>query len=401
MAINHRVHHLSEVKPFGAVDGRKSVTTQHEVTSNNRGAEARKVTPNRRYSYCRTNVIMLLMTERKSRTLSSTWQTGRAVCMSFTLEGHGDHSTHPQQRQPAKGKASLLFFLLEGHGDHYLNRAVQWGRVNHGVMMDGSTTGVLMSPGYAGFQTVTPPPYCSTTTCETTGTTSPRLQCTTTFYNSPCYYTDALKYNSALSYTTKELEYQRELSSFCQQLDCSSLNHFIIMGHYAEAPKYYTTKASEYHNLRFAELLHRCPELLLCLELHHQDNGVHTTTYAALSDYTEAPKYYCVPSYYTEAPATFSTKTSEYYTEAPKYYSAPIYTATAKAVKHYAAPTYYTEAAPSYYVEQKCYTDSPVYYTPTGICVQICRCSYGGNYFSRSPYGHILVFGRNSVSGMA
>jgi hypothetical protein len=70
-------------------------------------------------------------------------------------------------------------------------------------------------------------------------------------------------------------------------------------------------------------------------------------------------------SYYTEAPATFSTQTVEYYTEAPKYYSATIYTATTEAVKHYAAPTYYTKTAPSYCVEQKCYTDAPVYYTPT------------------------------------
>jgi hypothetical protein len=86
-----------------------------------------------------------------------------------------------------------------------------------------------MSPGYGGFQTVTPPPYCSTTTYEATGTTSPRLQGTTTSYNAPSYYTEALKYNTAPSYTTKELEYQR-VSSFCQLLDCSSFNQFIIMG---------------------------------------------------------------------------------------------------------------------------------------------------------------------------
>jgi hypothetical protein len=90
------------------------------------------------------------------------------------------------------------------------------------------------------------------------------------------------------------------------------------------------------------------------------------------SYYTEAPAttprlqlLHRGSSYYTEAPATFSTQTVEYYTEAPKYYSATIYTATTEVVKHYAAPTYYTKTAPSYYVEQKCYTDAPVYYTPT------------------------------------
>jgi hypothetical protein len=38
------------------------------------------------------------------------------------------------------------------------------------------------------------------------------------------------------------------------------------------------------------------------------------------------------------------------YTEAPKYYS---------------APNYYTAAAPSYYVGPKYYTEAPVYYSTT------------------------------------
>ncbi|XP_046444886.1 uncharacterized protein LOC124194650 [Daphnia pulex] len=45
--------------------------------------------------------------------------------------------------------------------------------------------------------------------------------------------------------------------------------------------------------------------------------------------------------------------------------SAPIYTTTTEAAKYYAVPTYYTEAALSCYVEQKYYTDAPVYYTTT------------------------------------
>jgi hypothetical protein len=67
---------------------------------------------------------------------------------------------------------------------------------------------------------------------------------------------------------------------------------------------------------------------------------------------TDLPKYYSVPSCYTEAPAGYSTKTVEYYTEAPKFYSAPIYTTTTEAAKYYAVPTYYTEAALSCYVER-------------------------------------------------
>jgi hypothetical protein len=73
---------------------------------------------------------------------------------------------------------------------------------------------------------------------------------------------------------------------------------------------------------------------------------------------TDFPKYYSVPSCYTEAQAA-------YYTEAAKYYSAPIYTTITEAAKYYAVPTYYTEAALSYYVEQKYYTDPPVHHTTT------------------------------------
>ncbi|EFX85945.1 hypothetical protein DAPPUDRAFT_237349 [Daphnia pulex] len=69
---------------------------------------------------------------RFGNTKSSTLQTGRPVCMSFTLEGRGEHYTHPQQRQPKEGKA-----------------------INYGVVLllgvesvtVGSTTGVPMSPG--------------------------------------------------------------------------------------------------------------------------------------------------------------------------------------------------------------------------------------------------------------
>jgi hypothetical protein len=74
-----------------------------------------------------------------------------------------------------------------------------------------------------------------------------------------------------------------------------------------------------------------------------------------LSTYcTDFPKYYSVPSCYTEAPA-------DYYTESAKYYSAPIYTTITEAAKYWAARTYCTEVALSYYAEQEYYTDAPVH----------------------------------------
>ncbi|XP_046641429.1 uncharacterized protein LOC124326569 [Daphnia pulicaria] len=40
-----------------------------------------------------------------------------------------------------------------------------------------------------------------------------------------------------------------------------------------------------------------------------------------LTMYTEIPKNYIVPSYYTEAPTYYSIKAAEYYTESPNYYT--------------------------------------------------------------------------------
>jgi hypothetical protein len=48
-----------------------------------------------------------------------------------------------------------------------------------------------------------------------------------------------------------------------------------------------------------------------------------------------------------------------------KYFSAPSYSTRTEAANYYAVPTYIPEAALSYYVEQKYYTDAPIYYTTT------------------------------------
>ncbi len=107
----------------------------------------------------------------------------------------------------------------------------------------GSTTGVPMSPGYGGCQTATPRPYYTTTTTyATTGSYTTKAQeCYATIHDAPSSYTESPKYNSALSYITREAEY------------------------YTEAPQYYNTEALKYY----------------------------TTTYAAPSYYTYVPKYYC------------------------------------------------------------------------------------------------------------
>ncbi|EFX83914.1 hypothetical protein DAPPUDRAFT_239025 [Daphnia pulex] len=201
-------------------------------------------------------------------------QKERPVCMSLTLEGHGDHYVKramqcrpiPQQRQNAEGKASLHVFLIEGHGDLYVKRVMQWCRVNYGVvlmsgvvsLMAASTTGVLMSPGYGG---------CQATAAKVYYTTLPSYYTTTSIYVKPTYYTEAPNY-------------------------------------YTEATKYYSaprniTKALEYY----------------------------ITTYAAPAYYTD-DKYYSVPRYCAKAQVYYTTKAVEYYTEAPKYYNAT-YTAPA------------------------------------------------------------------------
>ncbi len=54
-----------------------------------------------------------------------------------------------------------------------------------------------------------------------------------------------------------------------------------------------------------------------------------------------------------------------WYTEAAKYFSAPSYSTRTEEANYYAVPTYNPEAALSYYVEQKYYTDAPIYYTTT------------------------------------
>jgi hypothetical protein len=77
--------------------------------------------------------------------------------------------------------------------------------------------------------------------------------------------------------------------------------------YYADAPKYYTTKASEYATITYASPSYYtdAPNYYFASSYTTNTAEYYTTTYAALSDYTEAPQLlHRGSSYYTEAPAT-------------------------------------------------------------------------------------------------
>ncbi|EFX76553.1 hypothetical protein DAPPUDRAFT_248877 [Daphnia pulex] len=112
--------------------------------------------------------------------------------VSFTLEGHGDHYTHPQQRQPAEGKAS--FPSIEGHGDHYVScNGEEVGCERHVLYHYQAAPKYYSSPSFA-----TKAHRCYTNE-------SPKYYTTT--YAAPAYYTKAPKYYSAPSYYTEVSEY--------------------------------------------------------------------------------------------------------------------------------------------------------------------------------------------------
>ncbi|EFX86725.1 hypothetical protein DAPPUDRAFT_307911 [Daphnia pulex] len=322
---------------------------------------------------------------------------------SKTIQNQGisickTHS-NPQQRKPTEGKehpspatttckrkstpiprnfnlqkerAVRLSFTFEGHGDHYIKRVMQWCRANYGVvlllcvesLMAGSTTGVSMSSWYGGYQIATPPPYYPKATYATTSyctevfkyytTKAPDFNSTT--YAAPIHYTDALKYYCAPRYyTTKATE---------DDYACCP----ILRGSYTEAPNCYTevpadccTEAAKYYSAPIyttvTEAAKYCAVPTYCTE-------------AALSYYVEQ-KYYTDAPYYTEEAAYNNVCCLVYYTEAPKYY---ITKAPEFCTSMYATPAYYTEA-PHYYNTEalKYYTTtcaSPRYYTyvPKDYC---------------------------------
>jgi hypothetical protein len=187
-------------------------------------------------------------------------------------------------------------------------------------LFDGSTTGVPMSSWYGGYQIATPPPSKKQLTHRPVA--AQRSTSTT-----------PLKHRSflpqlTLPRATTLTSWRITLPRVTTRPRRRSMTMHAAPSYYIEAPKY----------------------------------TVFWATYC-----TDFPKYYSVPSFYTEAPADYSTESSaDYSTEAPANYSteAPADYST-EASKYYSAPTYYTETALSCYVEQKYYTDAPVHYTTT------------------------------------
>ncbi|EFX89406.1 hypothetical protein DAPPUDRAFT_233281 [Daphnia pulex] len=258
--------------------------------------------------------------------------------------------SNPQQRKPAEGKAHpspatttckrkgtpiprnfnlqkeravRLSFTFEGHGDHYIKRVMQWCRV-------------------------TAPKSSSTTPLKH------RTLIDSTTYAAPIHYTDALKYYSAPSYYTTEATEDDYAccpilrGSYTQAPNC-----------YTEVPADCCTEAAKYYSAPIyttvTEAAKYCAVPTYCTEAalsyyveqkYYTDAPVHyTTTYATPQPpiyYTEAPKYYI-----TKAPefCTSMYATPAYYTEAPHYYNT-------EALKYYtttcASPRYYTYV-PKYY----------------------------------------------------
>ncbi|EFX87387.1 hypothetical protein DAPPUDRAFT_235695 [Daphnia pulex] len=268
-------------------------------------------------------------------------QTGRPVCMSFTLEGRGENNVPiPSNANLKKERSVCVSFTLEGHGD--LNVKLNYGVVLLlGVesLMVGSTTGLLMFTGHGGDQATaakeyytTPPPYYatkSTYATSTYNTEAPQvlhhqgsrvtLQITLPRVTSPkrlSTTTEAAKYYVAQAYNTAAApSYYVELKYYTK----AAVNYtttYATPSYYDEAPNYYTEEATCY-----------------------------TSTYSAPVYYTEEPKYYSAPSYYqTEAPFCY-TKATEYYTTTKRYYTTK---ATEYYTTSYAATTFYTEA-PKFY----------------------------------------------------
>ncbi|EFX76491.1 hypothetical protein DAPPUDRAFT_249022 [Daphnia pulex] len=151
--------------------------------------------------------------------------TCRPVCMSFTfealLEGRGEHYVPiPSNVNLKKGRPVCIFFTLEGHIDH--NTHPQQCRLQKerlfaivvkyvvvlmlGVVSARSTTGVLMSSGSGGCETATP----HVTTPRPPSTTPPSLQIITPQLRCPSYYTEFPKNYSSPSYAMKSVEYYTE-----------------------------------------------------------------------------------------------------------------------------------------------------------------------------------------------
>ncbi|EFX83308.1 hypothetical protein DAPPUDRAFT_240061 [Daphnia pulex] len=267
-------------------------------------------------------------------------QTCRPVCMSFTLEGHGEHYVPiPSNANLKKERPVYIFFMLEGHGDHYSSYAVGYCIVDGWVdRWCTDVSWVWRKPNRNAAALLPKATYATTSYCTEVfkyyNTKGPEFYTTT--YAAPSHYTDALKYYSAPTTHTAP-------------------------SYYTEAPRYYSV----------------------------------------LSYYLHLPKYYSVPSCYTKALADYFTETVECYSEAAKR---PITTKddaiptcyTKAALSCYVEQKYFTDApvhytttyaAPSYYTyvpndvflvwwKPNCNAAAFFYttYATTSSCTEVFKC---------------------------
>ncbi|XP_046449532.1 uncharacterized protein LOC124197983 isoform X1 [Daphnia pulex] len=228
-----------------------------------------------------------------------------------------------------------------------------------GVVLARSTTGVLMSFGYGGYETATP----HVTTPRPPSTSPPSLQIITPQLRCPSYYTKSPKYYSSPRYAIKgssttprplfttplhimseEDDGEKVLSSRGRRregdryqsngyhrhgnnysavvvINCvlRRTTSFAIIDGWIDswcADVSWVWRVSNHDaavllwniNIRHDQLLHRGPQVL-----HHRGTIVLHNYKCRASLLHRDPKYYSAPSYYTEVPAYYTTKTVEYY----------------------------------------------------------------------------------------
>ncbi|EFX84845.1 hypothetical protein DAPPUDRAFT_238258 [Daphnia pulex] len=278
-------------------------------------------------------------------------QNEMPVCMSFTLEGHGDlyvkrvmqwcrgwvrtDVLHHYQTEKRRRKISRVSIsdtaTTAAHSPSAFfpvlpvrNHGQQWRRAPVGCcIVDGSTTGVPMSPGVWRMPNRNAAALLHNNIIATTG-----------------YYTT--KYNSALSYITTEPEY------------------------YTEVPKYYISKAPEYYTTLYA-----APAYYTDAPVYYNTEELkyYATTYAAPSYYTyvpnqrwrRAPVGCCIVDGWVDHWCTDVSEMSPWYganqtaTPPPSYTTYATTSSCTEVFKYYitTAPVFYTTtyAAPSHYTD--------------------------------------------------
>ncbi|XP_046641525.1 uncharacterized protein LOC124326647 [Daphnia pulicaria] len=111
----------------------------------------------------------------------------------------------PIPKTPSTTTPSLQSIKLKRTLLHLRKHGQLWVVLLLGVLlMAGETTGLPMSSEYGGYQTSTPPPYCTTQSTYATST----------------YYTDAFKYFSSSYYKTEAPVYYTKATEYYTTTKC-------------------------------------------------------------------------------------------------------------------------------------------------------------------------------------